>query len=90
MKKIESFKVWYNGQEIDASLFNLVVAGGILGRSAMFNYGLYSEIDNIPADLLQSGSLSMDGVDYENWGNDDEYAWDWAAQKLNLTIVGNN
>jgi hypothetical protein len=30
----------------------------------------------------------MSGEAYLGWGNNDEYAWDWAAQELNLTITG--
>ncbi len=32
----------------------------------------------------------MSGEAYAGWGNDDEYAWDWAASsdQLNLTIIG--
>jgi len=28
----------------------------------------------------------MEGKDYQNWQND-QYAWDWAATKLNLEIL---
>ena len=32
----------------------------------------------------------MYGQAYLGWGNDDEYAWNWAAStdQLNLTIIG--
>jgi hypothetical protein len=30
----------------------------------------------------------MSGEAYAGWGNDDEYAWEYAAKELNLTIIG--
>jgi len=58
----------------------------VLGSSASFYYSL------LDSSLLQvsQGNLTMSGEAYEGWGNDDEYAWDWAAapEQLNLTITG--
>jgi hypothetical protein len=39
--------------------------------------------------IVAEGYIIMSGNDYEAWGNDDEYAWNWAANTLNLTITGN-
>ena len=36
--------------------------------------------------ILREGNLSMEGKDYQDWQND-QYAWDWAATKLNLEIL---
>jgi hypothetical protein len=30
----------------------------------------------------------MSGEAYAGWGNDDEYAWEFGAIELNLTIIG--
>jgi hypothetical protein len=30
----------------------------------------------------------MDGQAYQDWGNNDDYAWEWGATTLNLTITG--
>lgn len=91
MKKIQAVPIWFNGQDVNATLLNVVVSSVILGRAAMVQYQLFSSVeDMIPDVILQSGSLSLDGIEYEDWGSDDEYVWNWAASKLNLTIVGNN
>ena len=82
MKKIKSIQSWLNGQLIQATKFKLYANDVNLELSASFYYALFSE-DNI---IITDGNLFMDGTDYQNWQND-EYAWDWAATKLNLEIL---
>jgi hypothetical protein len=36
---------------------------------------------------LQDGNLTMTGEAYTKWQSDN-YAWDWIAAQLNLTIIG--
>ena len=84
MKTISPIQTWTNGKSVEATIFNLYVIGGILGSSASFYYSL---LDEILAQVIQ-GNLTMSGEAYAEWGNDDEYAWDWAATELNLTITG--
>ena len=69
---------------MNATIFNMYVIGGVLGSSASFYYSL---LDDSLAQVSQ-GNLTMSGEAYLGWGNNDEYAWDWAAQELNLTITG--
>jgi len=86
MKTISPIQTWVNGKSVQATIFNLYVIGGVLGSSASFYYSL---LDDSLAQVSQ-GNLTMSGEAYEGWGNDDEYAWDWAAapEQLNLTITG--
>ena len=86
MKKIEPIQSWINGQSVTATIFNMYVIGGVLGSSASFYYSL---LDSDLANVAQ-GNLTMSGDAYAGWGNDDEYAWNWAASssQLNLTIIG--
>lgn len=84
MKTISPIQTWTNGKSVEATIFNLYVIGGILGSSASFYYSL---LDESLAQVSQ-GNLTMSGEAYAEWGNDDEYAWDWAATELNLTITG--
>jgi hypothetical protein len=83
MKTITPVTSWTNGQSVEATLLNAYVSNLILGTSAVFHYSLFSE----ELGLLNQGSLTMDGADYQTW-SDDEIAWDWIASKLNLTITG--
>ena len=82
MKKIKPIQSWLNGQSIEATQFQLNANYVNLQISASFYYALFSE-DNIK---LNEGNLFMDGKDYQDWQND-QYAWNWAAAKLNLEIL---
>jgi hypothetical protein len=82
MKKIKSIQSWINGQSIQATQFQLNANYVNLQISASFYYALFSE-DNIK---LYEGNLIMDGKDYQDWQND-QYAWNWAATKLNLELL---
>jgi hypothetical protein len=86
MKQISPIQSWINGKSVTATIFNMYVIGGVLGSSASFYYSL---LDSDLANVAQ-GNLTMSGEAYAAWGNDDEYAWDWAASsdQLNLTIIG--
>ena len=84
MKTILPIQTWTNGKSVEATIFNLYPIGGVLGSSASFYYSL---LDESLAQVSQ-GNLTMSGAAYEGWGNDDEYAWEFAAIELNLTITG--
>jgi hypothetical protein len=86
MKTISPIQSWINGKSVTATIFNMYVIGGVLGLSASFYYSL---LDSDLAVVAQ-GNLTMSGEAYAGWGNDDEYAWNFAAspEELNLTITG--
>lgn len=93
MKTIQPVSVWFNGAEHQATVLSCSVNSDNLMSAASFNYQL-SEVSNIENSInyglnqLASGSLYMTGQAYENWQTND-YAYDWIAQQLNLTITGN-
>jgi len=84
MKTIESIPTWVKGQAVTATIFNLRPIGGELFQSASFYYAL------LDSDLLVTaeGNLTMSGESYNEWGNDDEVAYNWGASELNLVITG--
>jgi len=82
MKKIKSVQSWINGEAIEATEFQLNAINVNLETSANFYYALFSE-NNIK---VTEGNLFMDGKDYQDWQND-QYAWNWAATKLNLELL---
>lgn len=93
MKTIEPVSVWYNGNEVEATLLSSNCTDDNLSVSAQFSYQLLQIIPNpsnpyydyiVP---LVNGSLLMTGEAYQNWQTND-YAYDWIAQQLNLTITG--
>lgn len=82
MKKIKSIQIWDNGKLIEATQFQLQAINVNLETSAIFYFALFSD-DNIK---LNEGNLFMEGKDYQDWKTD-EYAWNWAAKKLNLELI---
>jgi len=69
---------------VTATIFNLRPIGGELFQSASFYYALLDDALAVTA----LGNLIMSGEAYNEWGNDDEYAYNWAAEQLNLVITG--
>jgi hypothetical protein len=88
MKTIEPVSIWDNGQVKEAKILNAYAVNVTLGTSATFYYSLSAEnADQTIGSQVAQGNLSMVGEAYEQW-QADNYAWDWVAQQLNLTITG--
>ena len=88
MKTIEPVLTWENGQTVEAKILNAYAVNVTLGKSATFYYQLLSETaeGNVGLQVAQ-GNLNMTGEAYQEW-NQDEFAWEWVAAQLNLTITG--
>lgn len=88
MKTIEPVSIWENGSVKEAKVLNAYAVNVTLGNSATFYYSLSAENDDqtLGAQVAQ-GNLTMTGDAYAQWENDN-YAWDWVAEQLNLTITG--
>lgn len=82
MKEIQPIQVWYNGDFINCIYINAWVSTLILNTNASFIYQLLDENQN----RIIEGTLQMDSEDYNNW-NQDSFAWDWIASKLNLVYL---
>jgi hypothetical protein len=88
MKLINAVSIWDNGQVLEAKILNAYAVNVTLGTSATFYYQLfYENVDLSVGQQLAQGNLSMTGEAYQEW-NQDEFAWDWVASELNLTITG--
>jgi hypothetical protein len=88
MKTIEPIPIWDNGKVSEATIFNTQAINVTLNTSATFGYSLFSEnIDGTVGAQLAQGNLNMMGDAYTQWTTDN-YAWDWVAEQLNLTITG--
>jgi hypothetical protein len=88
MKLINAVSIWDNGQVLEAKILNAYAVNVTLGTSATFYYQLFSEnVDLSVGQQVAQGNLSMTGEAYQEW-NQDEFAWDWVASELNLTITG--
>jgi hypothetical protein len=88
MKQIESVSIWDNGQVKEAKILNSYAINVTLELSATFYYALFSENeDGSVGSQVAQGNVSMTGEAYQQW-EQDNYAWDWIAEQLNLTILG--
>jgi len=95
MKTIQPVTVWYNGQEVQATVLNAYCSSDNLSNMASFSYNLiqvFPQPEPSPAPApglvsVASGVLSMTGAAYDAWDTND-YAYEWIAQQLNLTITG--
>lgn len=88
MKTIQPVSIWFNGQLQTATVLSASVGADNLIDRASFSYQLFNDVDAEKGfTSLASGYLMMDGEAYDNWQTND-YAYDWVAQQLNLTITG--
>ena len=83
MKTILPVQSWINGKSVQAIILNTYAVNVVLGLSATFYYSL------LDADMfiVAQGNLLMSGEAYLQW-TVDQYAWDWVAAELNITITG--
>jgi hypothetical protein len=88
MKKIEAVSIWDKGQILEAKILNAYAINVSLESSATFYYNLLAENEDFSVGKqVAEGNLTMTGEAYEAW-EVDSYAWDWIAEQLNLTIIG--
>ena len=91
MKQIEPVNIWVNGETKVAEFLNANGINVTLGVSASFYWQLSTKVidsegNEVAGESISQGNLTMDGDDYQQW-NQDLFAWDWIATKLNLTII---
>lgn len=84
MKEIQPISIWEQGSAKEAVILNAYAVNLTLGQSATFYYALLDSNST----LLAQGNLYMGTEAYLEWGDNDDYAWDWVAEQLNLTIIG--
>ena len=93
MANIQPVPVWYQGEQHNANIFTLYSTGDNLLDAAIFRYQLIEEIvvdEQTNSQTLLMGELSINGADYEQWDAEvdaNEWIYNWAASKLNLTII---
>lgn len=94
MKTIQPVTVWFNGQEVQATVLNANVQNDNLLNTATFQYQLLQQVNQPDGPMPMTGVitvnqniLNMSGQAYLDWDTND-YAYDWIAEQLNLTITG--
>ena len=89
MKTIQPIPIWDNGQTLEGKVFNTYAINVTLNNSADFYYAIFSENENgTLGNPIAKGNLFMDTEAYRKWNDSDEYAWEWVASQLGLTITG--
>lgn len=86
MKQIKIVPIWDNGTTHEGNKFQCYSTYDNFQDSATLYYAIYA--DN---KMLTSGNLQLSGEDYEAWDSNpsaNEWAINWAATQLNLTIIG--
>ena len=83
MKTIEPVQIWVNGTQDEGTILNAYCINDNLSTSATFYYSILSDAQQ----QLAQGNLNMTGDVYQAWQTN-EYAYDWVAEQLNLTITG--
>ena len=86
MKAIQPIDVWVDGSTQQASQLTLVIIFDNLESEAVFEYHL-SNIDNVS---LIKGSFTIDGDNYQLWGQSldaNTDAYQYAGSLLNLTFA---
>ena len=93
MKKIEPVNIWKNGESQEANLLNAYIINDNLQSSCSFYYSLCAsgegteETPLVIGQTLADGNITMDIENYLAWDGDNDYAFTYIAEKLNLTLI---
>jgi len=82
MKNITPIQIWKHGENKTATKMDIGSRDNN-NDSASFTYVLFTENNEV----VSSGDYTMTGTTYENYTSN-EYAYNWVAGKLNITITG--
>jgi hypothetical protein len=83
MKTIQPVTSWINGQSVQAVILYAYVINDNLQTSASFFFTLLDDQQQ----NVTMGNLTMEGDAYTAYDSN-EYAYNWVASQLNLTIIG--
>jgi len=93
MKKIEPVTAWKNGEQLEANLLNAIIIRDNMENFAEFYYSLNAGGEGTEAmplvigQVVADGNITMNGEDYLGWNGSNDYAYDYIAEKLNLTLI---
>jgi hypothetical protein len=93
MKSIEPITIWKNGESQEANLLNAIIINDNLQSFCSFYYSLCASGEGTEAmplvvgQTLAEGNITMDGENYLAWDGDNDFAFTYIAEKLNLTLI---
>jgi hypothetical protein len=92
MKNISPVSIWKNGQNKTASILDAIIINDNLSSSCTF-YWMLKEADSVvdeqtvAGQVLADGNATMSGEDYDNWDGSNDYAFEYIAEQINVTII---
>jgi hypothetical protein len=92
MKNISPVSIWKNGQNKTASILDAIIINDNLSSSCTF-YWMLKEADTVvdeqtvAGQVLADGNTTMTGDDYDNWDGSNDYAFEYIASQINVTIL---
>ena len=99
MKDIQPIQIWKNGVIKTASVLNATIINDNLSSSCTFYWQLKEadvtpeatdetpEPQPIAGEVLADGNVTMSGDDYDNWDGSNDYAFEYIANQINVTII---
>jgi hypothetical protein len=87
MKNIEPLTIWKNGQSLTASVLDAIIINDNLSTSCTFYWMLKEDLDDEVGQTLADGNTTMTGEEYEGWDGSNDYAFNYIASQINVTIV---
>jgi len=90
-KQIEPQQVWVNGESKTAEFLNAYGINVVLFTNGAFYWTLSTKVvdaegNEVPGEQVAQGNLQMTDEEYQLW-EQDEYAIEWVASKLNLVLL---
>ena len=92
MREIQTIQIWKNGAQKTASILDAIIINDNMSTSCTF-YWMLKESDNVIEDqtttgeTLADGNVTMSGEDYEAWKGGNDYAFNFIATQINVTIL---
>lgn len=93
MKQIQPITIWKNGESFEANLLTASIINDNLATACSFYYSLNASGEGTEAmplivgQTLAEGNIKMDGDTYLAWDGDNNFAFSYIAEKLNLTLI---
>jgi len=98
MREITPLQIWKSGEVKTASILDASIISDNLQSNCAFYWQLKEANTVIPADeeveeqtiqgaVLADGNANLSGEDYDNWDGSNDYAFNYIAQKINVTLL---
>ena len=88
MKNISPITIWSNGQTKTASILDARIINDDLSTSCTFYYELKEESTEEQAgQQLAQGNVTLSGEDYDNWDGNNDLAYEYIANQINVQIL---